>query len=51
MSVLAGESQRTQMIRWGRSQGRGCCVVVPIGCLMSVMMILLFAGLAMAQLL
>ncbi len=41
------------MFRWGRRnrQGRGCCVVVPVGCLMSVMLILLFAGLAVAQLL
>jgi hypothetical protein len=40
------------MIRWGRgrSQGRGCCVVVPIGCLLNVMLILLFFGLAVAQL-
>ncbi len=41
------------MFRWGRRnrQGRGCCVVVPVVCLMSVMLILLFAGLAVAQLL
>ncbi len=41
------------MFRWGQRnrQGRGCCVVVPVGCLMSVMLILLFAGLAFAQLL
>jgi hypothetical protein len=40
------------MIRWGRgrSQGRGCCIVVPIGCLLSVMLILVFSGLAFAQL-
>jgi hypothetical protein len=40
------------MIRWGRgkSQGRGCCTVVPIGCLMSVMLILVFSGLAVALL-
>jgi hypothetical protein len=41
------------MIRWGRgrSQGRGCCIVVPIGCLMSVKLIFVFSGLALAQLL
>jgi len=41
------------MIRWGRgsNQSRGCCIVVPIGCLMSVMLILVFSGLAVAQLL
>ncbi len=40
------------MIRWGRGsrQGRGCCIVVPIGCLLSVMLILLFSGLALARL-
>ena len=38
------------MIRWGRGNRRGCCVVVPVGCLMSVVMILLFAGLAFAGL-
>jgi hypothetical protein len=39
------------MIRWGRgrSQGRGCCIVVPIGCLFSVMLILVSSGLALAQ--
>jgi hypothetical protein len=41
------------MIRWGRgrSQGRGCCIVVPIGCLVSVMLFLVFSGLAVARLL
>ena len=41
------------MFRWGsgRSQGRGCCIVLPIGCLMSVMPILVFLGLALARLL
>jgi hypothetical protein len=39
------------MIRWGRgrSQGRGCCIIVPIGCLLSVMLILVFCGLAFAN--
>ena len=37
------------MIRWGRGRDRGgCCVVVPIGCLTSVALILLFSGLAVA---
>jgi hypothetical protein len=41
------------MFGWGRRnrQGRGCCVVVPVGCLLSVMLLLLFSGLAVAQLL
>ena len=39
------------MIRWGSGNRRGCCVVVPIGCLMSVTAILLFSGLALAGLL
>ena len=41
------------MFHWGRRgspQGRGCCVVVPVGCLLSVMLILLFSGLAVARL-
>ena len=37
------------MIRWGRGSNRGgCCVVVPIGCLTSAALILLFSGLAVA---
>jgi hypothetical protein len=39
------------MFRWGGRRSRGCCVVVPIGCLMSVSLILLFSGLAVARLL
>jgi hypothetical protein len=41
------------MIRWGRgrSQGRGCCIVVPIGCLFSLTVILLCSGLALVQIL
>jgi hypothetical protein len=41
------------MLRWGsgRSQGRGCCIVLPIGCLFSVLLILVFSGLAVARLL
>jgi hypothetical protein len=41
------------MIRWGRgrSQVQGCCIIVPIGCLLRVMLILVFSGLAFAQLL
>jgi hypothetical protein len=41
------------MIRWGRgrSQGRGCCIIVPIGCLLSVMVMVLCSGLVFALLL
>lgn len=41
------------MFRWGRerSQGRGCCIVLPIGCLMSVTPILVLLGLTLARLL
>ena len=42
------------MFRWGRRgsrQGRGCCVVVPIGCLMSLLLILVLSGVALARLL
>ena len=39
------------MVRWGRGRSRGCCVVVPIGCLMDVTPILAFSGLALARLL
>jgi hypothetical protein len=38
------------MVRWGRGNRGGCCVVVPIGCLTSVALILLFSGLTFAQL-
>ncbi len=37
------------MIRWGRANRGGCCVVVPVGCVTSVVLILLFSGLAVAQ--
>jgi hypothetical protein len=41
------------MFRWGRRnrQGRGCCIVLPIGRLISVTMSLLSFGLTVAQLL
>ena len=39
------------MIRWGRRDRGGCCVVVPVGCLLSVAPLLLLAGLALARLL
>ncbi len=41
------------MFRWGQRnrQGRGCCVVVPVGCLMSVLLVLLLSGAALARLL
>jgi hypothetical protein len=38
------------VVRWGRGRSRGCCVVVPIGCLMGVTPILAFSGLALARL-
>lgn len=40
------------MFRWGRgrSQGRGCCIVLPIGCLLALTAVLLFSGLAVAGL-
>ena len=37
------------MIRWGRGNRRGCCVVVPAGCLMTTAPILVFSGLAVAR--
>jgi hypothetical protein len=39
------------MFRWGRGsrQGRGCCVVVPIGRLMSGVPILVFSGLVVVR--
>lgn len=39
------------MLGWRRSDSRGCCVVVPIGCLLAVMLVLTFSGLAVAGLL
>jgi hypothetical protein len=39
------------MMRWGRGNSRGCCVVVPIGCLFSVVLVVLVSGAAMATLL
>ena len=38
------------MLRRGRGNRRGCCVVVPVGCLMSVLLVLLLSGAAIAQL-
>ena len=37
------------MFGWRRGNGRGCCVVVPIGCLFSVLLVLLVSGLAVAR--
>ena len=39
------------MFRWGRGnrQGRGCCIVLPIGCLMTGAPVLVFSGLAVAK--
>ncbi len=34
-----------------RGESRGCCVVVPVGCLTYVALILLLSGLAVAKLL
>jgi hypothetical protein len=31
------------MIRWGRGNSRGCCVVVPIGCLFFVLLVVLLS--------
>jgi hypothetical protein len=39
------------MIGWGRGNRRGCCVVVPVGCLTTLALILLLSGLAVAKLL
>lgn len=39
------------MFRWRRGNRQGCCVVIPIGCLLSVLFILLLSGLAVAELL
>ena len=39
------------MIRWGRGNRRGCCVVIPVGCLFSVVLIVLLSGAAIAALL
>ncbi len=37
------------MFGWGRGNRRGCCVVVPVGCLFSVLVVLLVSGLAVAR--
>ncbi len=39
------------MFRRRRGESRGCCVVIPVGCLVSVMLIILLSGLAVAKLL
>lgn len=39
------------MIRWGRRDRGGCCVVVPIGCLFTVLLVLLLSGIAVARIL
>jgi hypothetical protein len=39
------------MFRRRRGESRGCCVVVPIGCLLSLMVVLLLSGLAAAKVL
>jgi hypothetical protein len=40
-----------QKIRWDWVNDGGCCVVIPIGYLLSVLIVVLFSGLAVAQLL
>jgi hypothetical protein len=37
------------MFGWGRGNSRGCCVVVPVGCLFFVLLVLLVSGLAVAR--
>ncbi len=39
------------MFVWGRGNRRGCCVVLPIGCAFSVLLVLLVSGLAVARML
>lgn len=39
------------MFPWRRGNQRGCCVVIPIGCLMSLLLVMLVAGVAVAKLL
>ncbi len=38
------------MIRWGQGERRGCCVVIPVGFLLSVLLVLMFTGLTIAKL-
>ena len=39
------------MFGWRRGNSRGCCIIVPIGCLLTAMLVLTFSGLAVAGLL
>jgi hypothetical protein len=39
------------MFRRVRGERRGCCVVVPVGCLLSVVVVVLLSGLAVAKVL
>jgi hypothetical protein len=39
------------MFRWGRGNSRGCCIVVPVGCLLSGTTVLLLSGMAVAKML
>jgi hypothetical protein len=39
------------MFRRRRGEGRGCCVVIPVRCLPSVMVVVLLSGLAAAKVL
>ena len=36
------------MFRGRRGESRGCCVVIPVGCLLPVLGVLLLSGLAFA---
>ena len=50
VSTIPGEEGKDDTLgKWQEPRPRGCCIVVPIGCLLSVMLILLFSGLAVAQ--
>jgi hypothetical protein len=37
------------MFGWGRGNRRECCVVVPVGCLFSLLLVVLVTGLAVAR--
>lgn len=44
-------ARRVPMIGWGRGNRRGCCVVIPIGCLLPALLALLLFAVAIAGLL
>ena len=39
------------MIGWGRGNRRGCCVVMPLGCLLPALLVLLLFAVVIAGLL